>query len=131
MAKITVSRLFEISSYLTTKAGQELRPALSYISEFAEVTLRNLRNGLTFADNLDCELKRVSVREGTEAIISIASNRRPSRIYVDRVIENTYYSITSFGWKFNSNGDVVIKIKFDGTPATSLEIPIDIMISFG
>lgn len=131
MAKITISRLFEISQYLTTKAGQELRPALAYISEFAEVTLRNLRNGLTFSDNLDCEIKQVSVRDGVETIISIASKRRPSRIYIDRIIDNTFYVVNAYGWKFNSVGDVVIKVKFDGTPSSSLDITLNLVIFFG
>ncbi len=37
MAKITVSRIFELSKYLATKSGQELKDALGYMSDFAEV----------------------------------------------------------------------------------------------
>ncbi len=131
MAKITISRLFEISQSLSTKAGQELRPALQYISEFAEVTLRNLRNGLTFADNLDCQIKRVSVRSGVETVVSIDGTKRASRVTVDKVVENTYYVVSAFGWKYNSNGDIVIKVTLDGSPPSSLDIVLDIVIHFG
>jgi hypothetical protein len=133
MAKITISRIFEISKYLATKAGQELRDPLTYLSEFAEVTLRNLRNGLTFADNLDCEVKRVSVRNDLETIVSTSTSdsKRAVRITVDRAIDGTYYVVNSFGWKYNANGDIVIKATFDGTPAASLAIPLDIVIHFG
>ncbi len=130
MAKITISRIFEISQYLTTKSGQELHDALSYISEFAEVSLRNLRNGLTFEDNMSCETKRVTVRSGVETIISISSSRRASRIYIDRSVNSTYFVVTGFGWKYNTSGNIVIKVIFEGTPPSSLDIPVDIVIHF-
>lgn len=131
MAKITISRLFEISQSLATKSGQELRPALQYISEFAEVTLRNLRNGLTFADNLDCQIKRVSVRSGVESVVSVANNRRATRVTVDKVVSDTYYVVSKFGWKYNSNGALVINVTLDGSPPSSLDITLDIVIHFG
>jgi len=34
MAKITISRLFEVSKYMATDAGKELGDALQYLSEF-------------------------------------------------------------------------------------------------
>ena len=61
MAKISVSKIFELSKYLATKSGQELKDALIYLSEFAEVSLRTLRNGLTFRDNFD-SLTKISAK---------------------------------------------------------------------
>ncbi len=131
MAKITLSRIYELSRYLATKAGQELEGPLTYLSEFAELTLRNLRNGLTFADNLDCETKQVIVRHNTEATVSVSARKRATRIYVDRAIDQTYYVVEGFGWKFNSSGEIVIKITFAGPPASSVDIPVQLVIHFG
>lgn len=132
MAKITISRIYELSKALSTKSGQELQGPLTFLSELAEVSLRNLRNGLTFTDNMDCETKRVFVRDNEETIISISSrNKRAQRIYVDRAIDTTYYVINSFGWKYNANGEVVLKIGFANSPPSSLDIPVDIVIHFG
>lgn len=131
MAKITISRLFEISKALTTKSGQELSDSLTYLSEFAEVTLRNLRNQLTFTDNMDCENRRVSVRNNTETVVSIAKRKRASRIYVDRVVNDTYYVVDSFGWKFNTAGEIVIKVGFTNSPDANLDIDLDVVIHFG
>lgn len=130
MAKITISRIYELSKYLGTQAGKELQDPLTYMSEFAELTLRNLRNGLTFNDNLDCVTKRVTVKNNTETIVSIASKKRAVRINIDRAIDDTFYVVTGFGWKFNTDGDVVIKVTFAGSPGTA-DIPIDIIIHFG
>ncbi len=133
MARITISRIFEISKYLTTKAGQELRDPLQYLSEFAELTLRNLRNGLTFVDNLDCEVKQVTVRSGVETVVSITANpsRRVVRLTVDRAIDGTFYVLDSFGWKYNAQGAIVIKATFAGSPPASLDIPLVIVLHFG
>ena len=131
MAKITISRIFEISKALATKSGQELQGPLTYLSELAEVTLRNLRNGLTFYDNMDCTSRRVSVRTNTETVVSIAERKRAKRIYIDRVVNDTYYVYEKFGWKFNSAGEIVIKIVFAGSPDANLDIDVDLVIHFG
>lgn len=131
MAKIRINRIFEVSKYLQTKSGQELRGVLEYVSDFAETTIRNLKNGLTFVDNIDCEIRRVTVREDTEVIIAQSSVKRPVKIFWDRVLNSTYYSVTSFGWKFDDSGQVVVKFKFDGTPASNLDLPVDLTIIYG
>lgn len=131
MAKITVSKIFELSKYIATKSGQELRDALVYLSEFAEVSLRNLRNGLTFTDNFDCELKSVNVRDGIEAKVSIASRKRPTQIIIRRVVSDVYYVVDSFGWKYGSDGDVVITVGFAASPPSTENITVEILIFFG
>jgi hypothetical protein len=131
MAKITVSRIFELSKYLATKSGQELKDALGYMSDFAEVTLRNLRNGLTFADNFDCEVRRITVKTNLESTISIASRKRASSVQVRRVISDQYYIVEKFGWKYNSEGDIVVTIVFSGSPAATLDIAVEILVLFG
>jgi hypothetical protein len=131
MAKVTISRIFELSRYLGTKSGQELKDALVYISELAEVSLRLLRNGLTFNDNFDCETKTVYIRTNVETVIAIANRRRPSAILVKRVINDTYYEIDSYGWKFSTSGDVIVKIVFSNSPASTLDIPVEILLLFG
>ena len=130
MAKISVSKIFELSKYLATKSGQELKDALIYLSEFAEVSLRTLRNGLTFNDNFDSLTKIVAVKDSTETTVSIASGKRPSSIFVTRTIDNVYYTIDSFGWKFSSSGDVVVKVGFTGTPPSTLSIEVELLILF-
>lgn len=130
MAKITISRIYELSKALGTKAGQELSGPLTFLSELAEVTLRNLRNGLTFTDNFDCENRQVFLRSNTETVVSIATRKRAKRIYIDRVVDNTYYIVESFGWKFNSSGEIVVKIVFAGSPPATLDIAVDLVIHF-
>lgn len=130
MAKITISRIFELSRYLATKSGQELKDALIYLSEFAEVSLRNLRNGLTFRENFDSETKIVSLTTGTETAISVEGNRRPSCVLLCRVIDNTYYKVDSFGWKFAADGNVVVTVDFSGSPSATTSISVELLLLF-
>ena len=135
MAKVTISRLFEVSKYLVTESGKELKDALVYISEFVEVMTRNLRNGLTFIDNFDAQLKTISVLPGTESVILTGEVRRVKEVVIRRVIDNTYYIVTNYGWKYNPEGNVVITANFENSsgvasPATEL-VNLAIMVHFG
>lgn len=131
MAKITISKIFELSKYLATKSGKELQDALIYLSEFAEVSLRNLRNGLTFRDNFDSQFKIVSLKSGVETIVAIPDNRRPSCVLVSRVVSDVYYDVDSFGWKFSSEGNVVVSLTFSGSPPATLAVGVELLLLFG
>lgn len=131
MAKVTISRLFEISNYLKTSAGQQLSDALQYLSTFVEVTIRNLKNGLTFSDNFLCELKTVTVQPDVETAIQTSSKSTVTQILVRRVINDVYYSVNSFGWKYNDSGSLVIKVGVSGTPPANTKINLELVIMFG
>lgn len=136
MAKITISRIFEISKYLTTQSGKDLEDALRYVSQFSELTLRALRNQLTFGDNLDCEIRQVSVRTNTATVITpVQTNRRAVRITIDQAIDQTFYVVTAFGWKYNNDGKIVILVKFTDFAGTApdplLDVNLSLVIHFG
>lgn len=131
MAKVTLSRLFEISNYLKTPAGQQLRDALTYLSQFVEVTVRNLKNGLTFQDNFLCEVKSVAVLPDTETVILPSGKSPVTQMMVKRVIDDTYYAYSSFGWKYDNGGNLVIKIGFPGSPPAMTNINVELVIFFG
>jgi hypothetical protein len=136
MAKITISRLFEVSKYMTTDAGKELSDALQYLSEFVEVTIRNLRNGLTFTDNFNSIGKTVTVRPNNQTVVvGKDETRRVKEVVCRRVIDDKYYRLENFGWKYLASGDLVIMADFidgDGSsPASTTDVILDLLIHFG
>lgn len=131
MARVTISRLFEISEYLKTPSGKQLSDALSYLSTFVEVTVRNLKNGLTFGDNFLCELKTVSLLNNTETIILPSGKSPVVQIMVRRVVSDVYYSFDSFGWRYDNSGNLVVKVSFAGSPPADLNINVELIIFFG
>ncbi len=135
MAKITVSRLFEISRYLTTDAGKQLEGALRYLSEFAEVSIRTLRNGLTFADNVDCAIKTLTLPSEIVTTVAFSGSKRASYVIPVRVVDINYWVISEFGWSYDSNGNLQVFCKILDTtgasPPTSWRGDLVLIILFG
>ncbi len=131
MAKVNISRLFEVSRYLTTPAGQQLKDALEYISSFATETVRNLKQGLTFGDNFDAEIKFISVLPNVESMVMPTKKGQVNQVMIRRVISNAYYVVDSYGWKYNPAGDLVVKIGFAGSPPAITTIDVELIIFFG
>ncbi len=134
MTKINLNRQFETSRYLNTQAGQELQDALTYLSQFAEITLRALRGGvgsLTYLDNFDCQTKTVGLMTGVEQIILLQPTRRISEVRLRQAVDQTYYVIESFGWKYDNTGNVVVKANFAGPPPALTTINVELLILFG
>jgi hypothetical protein len=125
MAKITISRLFETSKILATKSGQELADLVQYLADFAEQTLRNLRNGLTFADNFNCKVFQVKLLQATDTIINTDS-KIPIGIIPIRVVSTTA-TLDAFGWFIDNNGRVNVNARFSGFPVINIEVVLVIL----
>lgn len=131
MAKISIARIYDLSKVLLTKAGAELEEPFRYLSEFAENALRALRNGLTFEDNFNAEVKQVRTRQNLETVVAVNPRKRVSRVYVDRVIKPiAHYQVEAFGWKYNETGQLVIKVALSGEIPASLDVEISLVIHF-
>ena len=124
MSKITITSIFEISKALATKSGQELAPPLEFLADFGEQALRALRGGLLFRDNFDGEFKNVELKHDTAQIISMS--KTPVDIWVTRVVTTSDF-ITSFGWYFNDDSQVVVKAKFENIPSDPIVVRLAIM----
>lgn len=96
MAKITISRIFEVSLIATSKAYTELQPFIDYVNSLADNTIRILRNGITLADNLSCSI--VNQRFIPGQALTFAVNARPVGI----IVLQSEQAVTSFVW-VNSN----------------------------
>lgn len=135
MSKITISRLFETSKYLATAAGKELAGALEYLSDFADVTLSTLRNGITFKDNIDCELRTVSVLSGAVQGLAPPKGKRVIGVLVLKVQSDQFYIVERFGWGYNSAGQISIICYLLNSswasPSATTSHSIDLLLLFG
>ena len=61
MAKITISRIFEISLISASKAYEEMQPFVDYVNSLADNAIRILRNGITLQDNINVRLSAKSL----------------------------------------------------------------------
>lgn len=119
--KITVTRILDISKALTTDLGKQIPEFFNYMAEFVEQNIRALRNGLTFADNFDCEVKNISVLHDSPQIVS--ASKTVSGVLVTRVFSQTYL-IDQVLWYYDDQGRLTIRIKFDSNPGQALSIAV-------
>ena len=112
--KITIGRIFQIGQSLKTEAGKQLVDFITYSSAFAEMTLRALRNGLTFRDNFFCSVVVYELPHDADQIISVDQNLMG--ILVTRTQSSTKFP-DSFGWFFNDDGEVVVRATFTNSVA--------------
>lgn len=129
MTKLDLGRMLEIDQI---KADQPaMQPFLEYMSAFCEQVLRTLRQGITLDDNLNGSSKQVNLFHDTETIVFAIPLPKPvSEVYIRRVVDNIYYQVEAFGWKYDNNGNVVVKVKFAGSPPANTQIKVVLAFLF-
>jgi hypothetical protein len=127
MAKITIQRIFETTKALATEAGQSLQDFINFNAQFAELTLRSLRNGITYSDNFDCEIKKISISHNVNLNIPTDVSRRPTEVRVRRVLDVTSSLARPLSWGFSENGKVFVRAFFDPVPTSPVNIEIIVL----
>jgi hypothetical protein len=120
--KITLSRIFETSKALATAPGQELQDFINFVAQFAEQTLRALRNGLTLDDNVRCVTQRIALTNLTDQLVNTGSVV-PNRVLVTRVY-STKYSLASWLWFLDNAGKLTVRLGFTPTPTERVEVDL-------
>jgi len=121
MTKPRISKVFDMSKYISTKSGQELKDVLFFISELVNDFISCLTNGISYLDNFDCEYKTVSLFNGLETVVGVKTGKRVSEIRVRQIITDVYYVQSGFGWKYNYAGEVVVTILYSGNPPADVQ----------
>ena len=122
MTKLAISRFLETSKFLATESGKELSDFISYVSDLADQSLRALRNGVGVRDNLDAVVKAVTVKHNTDG-------RVPLAVMPTYQATSLASMVSGFAWSVNQQGQVVVRMKFDNAPSTSLDISLVILFS--
>lgn len=92
MAKITISRIFEVSLIAASKAYADMQPFVDYVNGLADNTIRILRNGITLTDNVSCTITTQKFTPGQA--LQFAVNARPVGI----IVLSSDQPVTSFVW---------------------------------
>ncbi len=124
--KITLSRVFETSKALATRSGQELQDFINFVAEMSEQSLRALRNGLTFEDNVRCLTLTVSCLHNTAQLIN-TGGKLPRRVILTRVY-STVNALDSFLWYVDNLNRLTIRCGFTGAPAE--QISVDLLVFY-
>jgi hypothetical protein len=92
VAKITISRIFEVSLIAASKAYTDMQPFVDYVNGLADNTIRILRNGITLSDNVSCTITTQKFTPGQA--LQFAVNARPVGI----IVLSSDSPVTSFVW---------------------------------
>lgn len=102
MAKITISRIFEVSLIAASEAYTELQPFIDYVNGLADNTIRILRNGITLNDNINCSILTQKFTPGQQ--LQFAVNARPVGI----IVLQSDQPVTSFYWQQSTDATQVL-----------------------
>lgn len=131
MTKPRISKVFDMSKYLGTKSGIELRDVLLFISEFVNDFIACVTNGLSYQDNFDCEYKQVSLFNGVETVVGISKpTKRVTEIRVRQIVDDVFYIVDAFGWRYNADGNIVVKIVYFGTTPSGFSPPVNLIVYY-
>lgn len=120
--KFTVTRLLETSKFVASEVGQKIPDFFEYMGEFVDLVGRSLRNGLSFRDNFDCQVKTVSLKHNTEQIVS--ADRAVWGVIPVRVGKQDT-TLDEFGWYYDDNNRLTFKASFNPDPSPNA---IDVLV---
>lgn len=98
--KLTISRLFDATRLLATQAGNDISELVEFTQTFAEQTLRALRNGLSFEDNVKCTTPVVILKHGVPQVLNVTGTVVgiiPTRVF-------GVQGISSLSWFYDKSG---------------------------
>jgi hypothetical protein len=124
---ISIAKLVEVSKFLATKSGTELREFVEYMGGMSEQVIRALKNGLTFRDNFDAEVLEVELTSGTAQIVGNKKvTVKPSGVLVQRVI-SSLYALDSFLWYLDGQNKLTVKATFTGSPTDKVTVSLIVL----
>ena len=134
--KIKIPNLVDVSKFLKTNSGQDLKEFIEYVASSSDEIVTAIQGNLTYGDNFLSEIKNIGVRHDTEEVVRLGRNDRVSEVRVRRIYDDAYYVVDSFGWKYDAQGNLVIKClfqnPFDPIPIPeSLIVQMDVIIYYG
>ena len=122
MAKITISRIFEVSLIAASKAYTDMQPFVDYVNGLADNTIRILRNGITLSDNVSCTITSQKFTPGQA--LQFAVNARPVGI----IILSSDQPVTSFVWT-NGNDTTQVSGTITSTVTEAFNVKLCVFYS--
>lgn len=130
--KIKLSSVLDLSRFLSTKSGQELKDVLEYLSQLSEQVITALTSNLSFPDNFSCEVKQLSIRSGVTTVVKPTRDITVTDVKVRRIYDNNYFIVDSVGWNYDTSGDINFHLAVKDPPTDeSYQILVDIIIFYG
>ena len=130
--KIKLSSVLDLSRFLSTSSGQELKDVLEYLAQLSEQVITALTSNLSYPDNFACEIKQLSLRSGVTTIVRPSREVTVTDVRIRRIYDNNYFIVESVGWNYDSSGNINFHLSVKDPPDDeSYQILVDIIIFYG
>lgn len=127
MTVITQTRTYDASKELKTNSGKELAGFIDATNTTFETVLRALKNGLSFKDNVNCEIREVDLKHGVPQ--QITAKNKVDMVFVGRVYSEANPLDKPLHWYMNSKGDLNLLAYFKDSPTLAIKVRIVILFS--
>jgi len=114
MAKIIVSRLFDVALIASSKVFQDIEPFVTWTNEFSDNICRILTNGVSLLDNVDGQELSIDLKHNIPLEIATRKTTTPRAVYLAR--QSPIDPIVRFSWEPTGVG-IRLLARFD-TPGT-------------
>ena len=127
MTKITIQRTFDPSKTFQTDSGKEMREFIDNELQVDELALRTLRNGVSFEDNVYCNVRDIELKHAEVQIIS--ADKPVQMILVGRVYNKDYGLSKPLHWYYNDQNQLEVVAEFTGTPTIAVKLRVVLLFS--
>lgn len=115
MAKLTVSRIFDVAQLAQSKIYNDIKSFIDYMNSFVDNVIRILTNGVTIKDNLAAAMVTIPCRHNK--VVSVTLTKRPIAVLLGRQYP-TIPQVTSFTWDYIDGTTIGVTPKFDVPTST-------------
>lgn len=128
MTQFTTTRTYDRDAVLKTNAGKELSTFIEYVNNSIDNLARIIRQGIDTNDNINCQLKDVTVVNGGEVEIDVKSI--PKGVWVIKQSPVSTFPINSFAWDIVSNTRIKIKASFLNSPSVNQTFLVSVWVQY-
>lgn len=126
MTKLTITRIFDVATIAGAEAMSALNTLINYINPVIENFTRILNKGIGINDNLDADIKVLSLSNNTP--ITFSTSKKPIAIFTVRQLPTTN-PILTFVWGFKSDTEVTVQASFSNNPKDKTDVTLLIFYS--
>lgn len=126
--KLTLPRIFDATRILSTQAGQQIQELIQFCQTAFEQLIRLSRNGITFEDNIKCQVSTVTLQHGKAQSLSVSGTA--TDLWSTRVFDSskgTEALSRPLEWRFTNDGKLEVTANFVSADSAR-QIPVRLII---
>lgn len=127
MTQINIQRTYDPAKVLQTEAGKQIADFIDAQLQVNELSLRTLRNGVSFKDNISCSVRDIELMSGITQTLAV--DRPVEMILPGRSYNKDYPLSAPLHWYYNDQNQLTVVATFTGSPTVAIKLRIVLLFS--